>query len=70
MGVGSGGSYALAAARALASVPDSDLTAEDIARRAMEVASDMCVYTNKNFVVEVIECEETPRWWKPGEERR
>jgi len=67
MGVGSGGSYALAAARALASVPDSDLTAEDIARRAMEVASDMCVYTNKNFVVEVIECEHEESGEKEGE---
>ena len=54
MGVGSGGSYALAAARALATV--EDLSAEDIARRSMEIASDMCVYTNKNFVVEVVDC--------------
>ena len=48
MGVGSGGHYALAAARALATQPD--LSAEEIARTAMDIASDMCVYTNKNYV--------------------
>lgn len=53
MGVGSGGHYALAAARALATQPS--LSAEEIARGAMEIASDMCVYTNKNFVVEIID---------------
>ncbi len=52
MAIGSGGNYALAAARALI---DSDKDAEDIARRAMQIASDICVYTNNNFVVEVIE---------------
>ncbi len=52
MAIGSGGNYALAAARALI---DSDKDAEDIARRAMQIASDICVYTNNNFVVEVID---------------
>ncbi|GMI57760.1 hypothetical protein ScalyP_jg919 [Parmales sp. scaly parma] len=56
MGVGSGGSYALAAARALATQPN--LTAEEIARGAMEIASDMCVYTNKNFVMEIVDTDE------------
>jgi len=49
MGIGSGGNYALAAARALV---DSDLDAEAIVRKAMAVAADICVYTNRNVVVE------------------
>merc|ERR1712010_174134 len=48
--IGSGGSYALAAARALHDVPD--MNAEEIARKAMHVAGDMCVFTNHNLVVE------------------
>ncbi|MAH05613.1 MAG: ATP-dependent protease subunit HslV [Pseudomonadota bacterium] len=48
--IGSGGNYALAAARAL--VDRDDMKAEDIARRAMEIAGDICVYTNKNIVLE------------------
>jgi ATP-dependent HslUV protease subunit HslV len=50
--IGSGGNYALAAARALIDVPG--ITAEDIARRAMRIAADICVYTNNNIVVETI----------------
>ncbi|MEI9965581.1 MAG: ATP-dependent protease subunit HslV [Caulobacteraceae bacterium] len=50
--VGSGGPFALAAARALY---DFDLTAEEIARRAMAIAADICVYTNTHLSVEVIE---------------
>ena len=49
--IGSGGNYALAAARALA---DSPHDAEHIARRAMAVAADICVYTNTNLTVESI----------------
>jgi len=48
--IGSGGNYALAAARALITVPD--LTAEAIARRAMTIAADICVYTNHSIIVE------------------
>lgn len=48
-GIGSGGTYALAAARALA---DSGHDAETIARKAMKIAADICVYTNENVVVE------------------
>jgi ATP-dependent HslUV protease, peptidase subunit HslV len=50
IGIGSGGNYALAAARALMSVPD--LSAEEIARRSMKIASDICVYTNANVIIE------------------
>jgi ATP-dependent HslUV protease, peptidase subunit HslV len=49
MGIGSGGMYALAAARALL---DSALDAEAVARKAMAVAAEICVYTNTNLVVE------------------
>ena len=52
MGIGSGGNYALAAARALL---DQPLEAEEIARKAMEIASEICVYTNSSFVVESLE---------------
>ena len=49
MGIGSGGNYALAAARALI---DSDLDAETIVRKAMDIAADICVYTNRHVTVE------------------
>ena len=47
--IGSGGNYALAAGRAMMT---TDLCAEDIARRAMAIASDICIYTNGNLTVE------------------
>ena len=49
--IGSGGNYALAAARGMM---DSDRDAETIARDAMKIASDICVYTNGNLTVEKI----------------
>ncbi|AZO72404.1 MAG: ATP-dependent protease subunit HslV [Mesorhizobium sp.] len=52
MAIGSGGNYALAAARALM---DTDKDAEEIARKAMQIAADICVYTNSNFVVETLD---------------
>lgn len=52
MGIGSGGNYALAAARALI---DTDMTAEAIARKAMAIAADICVYTNSSLVIESLE---------------
>ena len=52
MAIGSGGNYALAAARALI---DTDKDAEEIARKAMQIASEICVYTNNNFVVETLD---------------
>ncbi|QND58063.1 ATP-dependent protease subunit HslV [Mesorhizobium huakuii] len=52
MAIGSGGNYALAAARALM---DTDKDAEEIARKAMQIASDICVYTNNNFIVETLD---------------
>ena len=50
--IGSGGNFALAAARALITV--EGLTAEEIARRAMKIAADICVYTNGNIIVETL----------------
>ena len=55
IGIGSGGNYALAAARALYDRDDMD--AEAIARKAMEIAAEICVYTNSNIVIEKIETE-------------
>ena len=50
--IGSGGNFALAAARALA---DSDLGAEEIARRAMGIAAEICIYTNDQIVLETLD---------------
>ncbi|MGE3334721.1 MAG: ATP-dependent protease subunit HslV [Rhodospirillaceae bacterium] len=52
IGIGSGGAFALAAARALADRPDMD--AEAIARKAMKIAADICIYTNNELVVETL----------------
>jgi ATP-dependent HslUV protease, peptidase subunit HslV len=52
IGIGSGGNYALSAARALMSV--DGLSAEEIARRAMKIAADICVYTNNNVILETL----------------
>ncbi|MEM7075965.1 MAG: ATP-dependent protease subunit HslV [Pseudomonadota bacterium] len=49
--IGSGGNYALAAARAML---DTEKTAEQIARDAMSIAADICVYTNGNLTIETI----------------
>ena len=52
VGIGSGGNYALAAARALA---DTELSAEEIARKSLKIASEICVYTNNNLTVEILD---------------
>ena len=51
VGIGSGGNYALAAARALA---DGPLDAEAIVRRSLDIAADICVYTNRNVTIETL----------------
>ena len=51
IGIGSGGNYALSAARALMPF---DLTAEEIARRSMAVAAQICVYTNDSLTIETV----------------
>jgi ATP-dependent HslUV protease, peptidase subunit HslV len=50
IGIGSGGNYALAAARALIDIDGLD--AEEVARKSMAIAADICVYTNRNVIVE------------------
>jgi ATP-dependent HslUV protease subunit HslV len=50
-GIGSGGSYALAAARAFA---EHEQDAETIVRKSLEIAADICIYTNRNLTVETI----------------
>ena len=57
IGIGSGGSFALAAARAL--IDRDDMDAEDIARRAMQIAASICVYTNENLTIESIMPEDS-----------
>tara|TARA_B100000242_G_C43016454_1_gene472648 strand:- start:505 stop:1062 length:558 start_codon:yes stop_codon:yes gene_type:complete len=54
MAIGSGGNFALAAARAL---EKSKMNAEEIARKSLEIASDLCIYTNNNIVLEKIVCK-------------
>ena len=53
LATGSGGNYALAAARAL--VANTDLDAKTIVKKSLEIAGDICVYTNQNHVIETIE---------------
>ena len=50
IGIGSGGNYALAAARAL--IDREELSAEDVARRAMKIAAGICIYTNDHVILE------------------
>ena len=57
IGIGSGGSFALAAARAL--IDRDDMGAENIARRAMQIAAGICVYTNENLTVESLKPEDS-----------
>ena len=55
VGIGSGGNYAMAAARAL--YEDSELSAEEIARRSMKIAADICIYTNDTITVETLDAD-------------
>jgi ATP-dependent HslUV protease subunit HslV len=52
MGIGSGGNYALAAARALI---DTERDAEAIVRRSLDIAADICVFTNRNLTIETLQ---------------
>lgn len=53
IGIGSGGNFALSAARALVDIKELD--AEEIVKKSMKIAADLCVYTNSNIVIETIE---------------
>ncbi|MBU6338695.1 MAG: ATP-dependent protease subunit HslV [Rickettsiales bacterium] len=52
IGIGSGGNYALSAARALASI--EGIEAEEIVKKSMKIAADLCVYTNNNIIIETL----------------
>jgi len=51
--IGSGGSYAQSAARAL--LENTELSPRDIVTKSLEIAGDICIYTNRNFTIEVLE---------------
>ncbi|EXI75653.1 MAG TPA: ATP-dependent protease subunit HslV [Candidatus Accumulibacter phosphatis] len=51
--IGSGGAFAHSAARAL--VDNSNLTAAEVVRKSLQIAADLCIYTNQNFTIEVLE---------------
>jgi ATP-dependent HslUV protease subunit HslV len=57
IGIGSGGAFALSAARALVDL--EAMSAEEIARKAMAIAADICIYTNANVVLETIHSDES-----------
>ncbi len=52
VGIGSGGNYAIAAARALSEI--KDLSAEEVVKKAMKIAADLCIYTNENIIIETL----------------
>lgn len=56
IGIGSGGNYALAAARALHD--RNDLSAEEIAKKAIKIAADICIYTNENITIQTLSVSE------------
>ena len=53
--IGSGGSYALSAARAL--VEHTEMSARDIVEKSLKIAADICIYTNSNLTIETLETE-------------
>jgi len=53
IGIGSGGNFALSAARALIDI--ADLSAQDVVKKSMKIAGDLCVYTNHNITIETLE---------------
>ncbi len=54
IGIGSGGSYAIAAAKAL--VSNTDLSASEVVRKSLEIAAEIDIYTNDNITVEELSC--------------
>lgn len=55
LAIGSGGNYALAAGRALQQYSGEQLSAKEIAKAALTIAADICVFTNHNIIVEALE---------------
>lgn len=66
MATGSGGHYALAAAKALNE--NTNLDAETITRQSMKIAADMCVYTNHNFTMEALTYDEKDAAQRPNDD--
>ncbi len=54
LAIGSGGNYALAAARSMLKYGNKEMTAEEIAKGALNIAADICIFTNHNIIVETI----------------
>lgn len=52
--IGSGGGYALAAAKGMLGIKNSDLDAEAITKRALEIAAELCIYTNNEIIIETL----------------
>jgi ATP-dependent HslUV protease subunit HslV len=52
LAIGSGGAYAQSAARAL--IENTSLSAEQVVRKSLEIAADLCIYTNRNIVIETL----------------
>ena len=52
LAIGSGGNYALAAARAMKKYNNDEMTAKEIAENALNIAADICIFTNHNIIVE------------------
>jgi len=59
MTIGSGGGYALAAARAL--MANTEMSAREIAEKSMKIAADICIYTNDHFTIEELDATEVPK---------
>lgn len=59
IGIGSGGLYAQCAAKAL--VDFKELSNEDIVKKSMDIATDLCIYSNKNYIIEHLEFKEAPK---------
>lgn len=66
--IGSGGPYAQAAARAL--VRHSNLSSSEIAREAMRIAAEICIYTNENITIEEIEINTEGKEKKSSKDKR
>lgn len=65
LATGSGGNYALAAARAL--VRNTDMGAEDIVKKSLEIAGEICVFTNQQHIIETIKSDEADSKDKPAD---
>jgi len=68
IGIGSGGFYALACARGLIDLPG--WTAEEIAKKSMRVAAELCIYTNDRFVMDILTIDKSISRKRSGQENK